>query len=285
MLAEIRMLAIALLGVLMASEAVAQEPVKLSRKEYIEQFAPLAVEQQALYGIPASITLAQGVLESGNGNSRLATEANNHFGIKCGGTWEGPIIRHDDDAAQECFRSYSSAYESYVDHSLFLSERERYSDLFLLDPMDYKGWAHGLKAAGYATNPKYAELLIKIIEDYELYRYDTALLADYVTPVVSAEPTPTEELQEAEQTTEEQVQPKPLRKVDVDAVAMPLYYAGSYGVYANERGRYVLSAEGDNVGLIAEQVGVSRRNLRRYNALADDYSLVAGQILYIERPL
>lgn len=156
----------------------------LTRAQYIEKYAPMAVESQLLYGIPASITLAQGCLESGNGNSRLAREANNHFGIKCGGSWDGPSLAHDDDAPQECFRKYESVAESYVDHALFLSERERYRSLFDLDPKDYKGWARGLKAAGYATNPAYADLLIRIIEENNLQRFDNAMLADYVTPVV-----------------------------------------------------------------------------------------------------
>ena len=145
----------------------------LTRAQYIEKYAPMAVESQLLYGIPASITLAQGCLESGNGNSRLAREANNHFGIKCGGSWDGPSLAHDDDAPQECFRKYESVAESYVDHALFLSERERYRSLFDLDPKDYKGWARGLKKAGYATNPRYADQLIGIIELYDLHRYDT----------------------------------------------------------------------------------------------------------------
>ncbi len=125
------------------------------------------------YKIPASITLAQGCLESGDGNSALARRANNHFGIKCHDGWNGKTYRKNDDSRRECFRKYNNPEESYVDHSKFLTERSRYNSLFDLKITDYKGWAHGLKAAGYATNPKYAKLLIDIIEEYHLYKYDT----------------------------------------------------------------------------------------------------------------
>ena len=144
---------------------------KLSREEYVTKFAPLAVKQMKLHKIPASITLAQGILESGNGNSRLATKANNHFGIKCHG-WEGKEIYADDDKKNECFRNYENVIESYRDHSLFLKKYDRYSFLFDYKINDYKSWAIGLKKAGYATNNKYPELLIKIIEDNDLYKYD-----------------------------------------------------------------------------------------------------------------
>ncbi|MCH8547099.1 MAG: glucosaminidase domain-containing protein [Cryomorphaceae bacterium] len=143
------------------------------RLEYIETYKDIAIQEMNLYGIPASIKLAQGILESGDGKSRLATKANNHFGIKCHTDWKGKKIYHDDDEKGECFRVYKQPEESYRDHSLFLVERPRYKDLFTLDRSDYKGWAKGLKEAGYATNPKYASLLIKLIEDYQLYIYDS----------------------------------------------------------------------------------------------------------------
>ena len=127
---------------------------------------------RSYYGIPASITLAQGILESDCGNSRLAVEGNNHFGIKCH-EWTGSSILNDDDLKGECFRKYKHAEESFIDHSLFLSQRSRYAPLFNLKITDYKGWAYGLKQAGYATNPQYANLLIKIIEDNQLYKFDS----------------------------------------------------------------------------------------------------------------
>lgn len=138
---------------------------------YIETFKAVAIEEMNKYGIPASITLAQGILESGSGNSSLAKYANNHFGIKCTSDWRGKGYYKDDDKADDCFRVYKDARESYKDHSEFL-KRKRYSFLFELDKNDYKNWARGLKQAGYATNPKYPDLLIGVIDRYQLYQYD-----------------------------------------------------------------------------------------------------------------
>jgi LysM repeat protein len=144
---------------------------KYSTNDYIERFKEIAVEEMNKNGIPASITLAQGLLESGNGNSTLARDANNHFGIKCNIDWKGKTILQDDDQKDDCFRVYNNPEESYKDHSEFL-KRKRYASLFELDRNDYKGWAYGLKQAGYATNPKYPELLIGLIERYGLDRFD-----------------------------------------------------------------------------------------------------------------
>ena len=139
---------------------------------YIEKYSQIAVDEMHRYNIPASITLAQGILESGNGESLLATKGNNHFGIKCHDDWNGKTIIKDDDEKGECFRKYSKVADSYKDQSLFLIERERYNSLFLLSPTDYKAWAEGLKKAGYATNSKYSTLLINLIEKYNLSRFD-----------------------------------------------------------------------------------------------------------------
>ena len=155
--------------VISTNSAFGQE---ISRKEYIEKYSSLAIIQMHQYRIPASITLAQGILESNNGNSRLATKANNHFGIKCHG-WEGKKIFADDDKKNECFRNYKNVLESFVDHSLFLNKYSRYQFLFDYKITDYKSWAWGLKKAGYATNNKYPELLIKIIEENKLYQFDS----------------------------------------------------------------------------------------------------------------
>tara|TARA_Y100000591_G_C21663700_1_gene609186 strand:- start:53 stop:580 length:528 start_codon:yes stop_codon:yes gene_type:complete len=141
-------------------------------KLYIKKYAPAATKNMRFYKIPASITLAQGILESGYGKGTLAKKANNHFGIKCHKGWRGKSISHDDDAKGECFRSYKNPLRSYKDHSLFLVERGRYSSLFKLNRKDYKSWAIGLKAAGYATDPKYAEKLISLIERFKLNRFD-----------------------------------------------------------------------------------------------------------------
>ncbi len=140
--------------------------------KYIKKYAPLAVLEMHKYEIPASITLAQGILESGNGRSQLASKSNNHFGIKCHTGWQGERVYHDDDEKGECFRKYKYVLTSYKDHSEFLSGRRRYAALFKLRKSDYKGWAKGLKKAGYATDKKYPKKLIKIIEDYRLYEFD-----------------------------------------------------------------------------------------------------------------
>ncbi|WP_369686041.1 glucosaminidase domain-containing protein [Mariniflexile sp. AS56] len=148
-----------------------------STDEYIALFRPIAQEEMRLYGIPASITLAQGILESNSGRGRLAVEANNHFGIKCH-DWTGDKIYHDDDADQECFRKYNDSKYSYRDHSLFLSQRSRYAALFKLKKEDYKGWARELKKAGYATDSKYPDKLISLIGRYNLHKYDEEVLGD-----------------------------------------------------------------------------------------------------------
>jgi flagellum-specific peptidoglycan hydrolase FlgJ len=139
---------------------------------YIEEYNDIAILEMLAYQIPASITLAQGILESNSGRSRLAVKGNNHFGVKCHSSWEGKRLHHDDDARQECFRKYEHPLSSFRDHSLFLFERNRYTALFELKLSDYKGWARGLKKAGYATDPKYPHKLIDLIETYELYNYD-----------------------------------------------------------------------------------------------------------------
>lgn len=269
---------IAILAAVLMASVGAKAQQKTTRQEYIERYAPLAVEQQTLYGIPASITLAQGLLESGNGTSRLAREANNHFGIKCGSSWDGKSIRHDDDAAQECFRAYTSVEESYIDHSLILLERRWYRPLFDLNPKDYKAWAHGLKKAGYATNPHYAELLIKIIEDNELYRYDNAIVADWQSPTASPTTTDAPETNEVEIVEAEQP-----HKVNVDAVRVALHNVGGYALYAEGGRRYITTNEGDDLSYIAKTVGVSVRELRRINLLDKEYTLAGGEKIFIER--
>jgi flagellum-specific peptidoglycan hydrolase FlgJ len=162
------------------SAEVVKEPTKVyanATEQYIDTFKEIAQEEMRLYHIPASITLAQGILESGSGNGRLSVEANNHFGIKCH-SWTGDKIYHDDDEKGECFRKYNDAKYSYRDHSLFLTMRERYSKLFTLKKGDYKGWAKELRAAGYATDRSYPQKLISLIERYNLNAYDKEVLGD-----------------------------------------------------------------------------------------------------------
>ena len=146
-------------------------------RRYIETYKNIAVAEEIRTGVPAAITLAQGIHETGAGTSPLVLKSNNHFGIKCKSDWNGASVSHDDDAKGECFRKYDDPFDSYKDHSDFLKNRPYYTSLFKLDPTDYKAWAHGLKKAGYATNPKYAQVLIKLVEDYDLQQYTLLALS------------------------------------------------------------------------------------------------------------
>lgn len=226
----------------------------LSRQylDYIERYKDMAVDQMLRYKIPASITLAQGLLESGAGTSVLARKANNHFGIKCGGVWKGPYILQDDDARNEKFRKYRSVEESYEDHSRFLKQA-RYASLFKLSMKDYKGWARGLKRCGYATNPRYASLLIDLIERYELDKFDkyksSKLHYDY-------------------------------NSIDMQLNNETL---PSHLVYRNNDNYYVIARSGDTFDLLAEETGVSARDIRRFNELPKGYQIQAGDVLYLER--
>lgn len=227
--------------------------------KYISQYRNVAVNEMYRYGIPASITMAQGLLESGAGQSELARKANNHFGIKCGGDWNGPTSYHDDDATGECFRSYDSVLESFEDHSQFLRVRERYSRLFKLKRTDYKGWAYGLKAAGYATSPTYAQSLIRIIETYELYKLDTA------APVLS-------------QTLGEAVGGA---TVGYNHGALPS--TTSRPIYQYNKNYYIVVKQGDTFRSLSKELGISRRKLASYNERDKDDVLTQGEILYLKK--
>jgi LysM repeat protein len=207
------------------------------------------------YHIPASITLAQGLLESGAGLSELATKGNNHFGIKCH-DWTGRTISQNDDDYGECFRAYNNAYESYEDHSRFLSQRSRYSRLFRLDKTDYKGWARGLKACGYATNPRYADKLIEIIELYKLYTYDRANSYDKFMAKRSGTDQP----------------------VWVDGQTRQLHPIRMYN-----KNYYLIARDGDSFKSIAEEVGIPARALARYNERDRKDVLSNGDIIYLKK--
>ncbi|MCK9638596.1 MAG: glucosaminidase domain-containing protein [Prolixibacteraceae bacterium] len=167
-----RLIAIVISWLVCATNLMAASPQTLSRQAYIDKYARIAVQEMIEHHIPASITMAQACLESRDGNSELTRLSNNHFGIKCRNTWTGPTVRHNDDEANECFRKYKSAEESFRDHSEFITSSIRYSFLFSYDIRDFKKWAYGLKQAGYATDPGYPVKLIKIIEDFKLYDLD-----------------------------------------------------------------------------------------------------------------
>ena len=217
--------------------------------DYINQYTGMAILQMQKYRIPASITLAQGLLESGAGTSRLATRGNNHFGIKCGMSWSGPYMLVNDDAPNEHFRVYASAEQSYEDHSLFLRQNRRYARLFTLRITDYKGWAHGLKAAGYATNPNYAYSLIQLIENYNLYKIDeTVVNGTFRHPDKS--------------NSGEKV--------------------SSHQIYMCNRTFYVFSKAGDTFKSIAREMGTSPRKLRKYNEVDKHYTLQPGEVVFLQ---
>jgi LysM repeat protein len=229
---------------------------RLTRKQYIEKYKSLAVQEMLRTGIPASITLAQGLLESGNGNSLLATKGNNHFGIKCH-DWSGPSMKMDDDRRNECFRVYDHAYDSYKDHSEFLTTRSRYAFLFKYDSDDYKHWAHGLKKAGYATDPTYAHRLIKIIEEEGLQQLDQKGKGG---DLIWEEPVGLD-----------------LADIDSDLEVDPF---GARLEIANGR-HYIVSKKGDTFYSIEKNLNVNRKKLLRYNDLPKNYILQVNQRLYL----
>jgi len=230
-----------------ASQMVFSQTMKWNQRyqDYFDQYKDVAIEQMQKYRIPASITLAQGVLESGAGRSELATRANNHFGIKCNG-WTGRKSYHDDDERNECFRAYDNAYESYHDHSVFLTTSRRYSSLFELKITDYKGWAKGLKACGYATSPTYATKLIEIIQLYKLYQYDTAKGYDKFQA--------------------QQVKTGDTRRI-----------------YAFNKNYYLLARRGDTFRSLAKEVGISYRKLAKYNERDKNDVLEEGEVVWLKK--
>ena len=239
------------------------------RTDYIEKYKVTAVKKMLEHGIPASITLAQGILESGAGKSALAMEANNHFGIKCHKGWTGDTYIMDDDKRNECFRKYESASLSFEDHSLFLTTRSRYAFLFEYDVTDYKKWAHGLKKAGYATNPKYAHLLIKVIEDNNLQQYDK--IKDIKELGVYEEP---QEIIAREETEIE------VPKTDFKPVSVS---ESQRLIYENEGVKYVLAMKGDSFEKIAQEFGVYTWQIRKYNDATNKTELSSGDFIYIEK--
>ncbi len=233
----------------MLGSAFAQMKWNSAYQAYIDRYKDIAIEQMMLHRIPASITLAQGLLESGAGRSTLTVQSNNHFGIKCH-EWSGPKTYKDDDIKNDCFRVYDNARQSFEDHSQFLL-RKRYESLFSLKITDYKGWAKGLKSCGYATNPSYAQLLIGIIELYNLSQYDKATHFD-----------------------------KYLAK---HAGANTSGIAASHPIYTNNKNYYLRAHHGDTFKSLSKEVGVSYRKLAKYNERDKKDVLAEGDIVYLEK--
>lgn len=237
-----------LVTILLLSTCVFSFGQNKAYEAYIKKYQSMAIDQMLRYKIPASITLAQGLLESGAGQSRLTREAHNHFGIKCGSSWTGPYYVMDDDYKNEHFRAYKNAKQSYEDHSKFLTQNRRYHKLFELKITDYKGWAKGLKAAGYATNPNYARSLIQIIEDYKLYRFD-------------------------------KYKGKKASKLMKKAQELEV----THDVWANNNNFYTIARAGDTFQSIGKEMKVSERRLRKYNEVDKHYELQTGDIVYFEK--
>lgn len=255
---------------------------------YIEQYQEVAIQKMKEHKIPASITIAQGIFESACGKSRLAMEGNNHFGIKCHNDWTGDTLLIDDDALQECFRKYPTAADSYTDHSLFLTSRKRYANLFALDIMDYASWARTLKADGYATNPQYADRLVSLIERYNLARLDTIaqssdlamkdLLKDDLQESKTAVPQPAKPSKPASSPTSSS------RKVftanqDFPLGNSPFTYRK---VFENNHTFFVVAEADDTYETIARDVQVSPSNLRKFNDAGKDAQPIEKEIIYIE---
>ena len=261
---------LACLGAALCLAASAQK-ADTPHKKYIDTYSEIAVQEMIRTGVPASITLAQGLLESGAGLSKLSLEGNNHFGIKCHKGWTGRSMKMDDDRRGECFRVYDSPQESFRDHSDFLRYRDRYKFLFDLDRTDYKGWAHGLKKAGYATDPSYAGKLIKYIEDYNLDRFDR--LSDDQEEEIPAAPHKLEE-------------PLALPPVK-DGVSAPVqeefHFQLSRRLYSLNGVPFVYAQEGESYRSIAKYYHLFLWEILRYNDLKKERTLMSGDIVYLER--
>ncbi len=277
-----RLFFLGVLLLLINIQSKAEDDHNSARATYIATWKDEAILQMAEHRIPASITLAQGILESGDGQSRLAKEGNNHFGIKCHNDWQGKRIYEDDDAKGECFRKYATAHESYEDHSLFL-KRKRYERLFELEPDDYKAWAKGLKECGYATNPKYPQLLITLIENFNLAQYDEVGM-EYLrknklpdrnsTPVAQTESPKT----------------KPTKKhgkharsgTDAEERINITLSQQRQIELSDNRIKYIRAKAGDTQASIAQDMDMNPWQIRKYNDLSSDEPIKEGQIIYLQ---
>ena len=253
-----------ILVVLLSALCLADTP----QRTYIEKYSSLAIEEMYRTGVPASITLAQGLLESGNGRSELAVKGNNHFGIKCHNTWTGAKVYHDDDAKGECFRKYDNPEESFRDHSDFLRYRDRYKFLFDYEVADYKSWAYGLKAAGYATDPKYPEKLIRLIEEYELYLYDSVQSG-------AAE----DEVRQIPESPAQLEQARPL----TDGQREVFRFALSRQMYSQNGVPFVYAEEGETYESIARSYRLFRKEILKFNDLKEDRELLPGAVVYLQK--
>ncbi len=241
-----------------------------TREEYIEKYKDAAIQYMKTHGIPASITLAQGCLESADGNSDLAVRANNHFGIKCHNDWKGPTYyKKGDDRGRSCYRKYRNPSESFKDHSDFLRYGQRYAFLFDLQITDYKGWSHGLKKAGYATDPQYAQKLIKIIEDYRLYRFDQEIYAKAEKKPDLLPPSPSQ-LQQ-------------VMELNPAKNSLLYKYSRNRVIYKRNGVPYILAGDLDTYKSIADEYNLFTGELLRFNDLKKPVELAPGTVVYLQR--
>ncbi len=231
---------------------------KITRQEYISQWQVLAIEEMNRSGIPASITMAQGVLESGDGNSELSKKSNNHFGIKCKKSWKGKKVYYDDDAKNECFRKYKTVEDSYIDHTNFLMDNQRYGSLFQLKHTNYKGWAKGLKKAGYATAHDYDKRLIKIVEENKLYRLDKKMTFNEMASF------------------EQQTVSNGLSK------SLTLNPYNQHEVVKFNGIKSVVVRKGDTYEMIAQELGLSDWELYKFNDQRPGYRPVPNEVVYVK---
>jgi len=262
---------IAILFSFISGAAVAQ---RISIEEYVDQFKDIAMSEMKRSGVPAAITLAQGILESENGNGDLVKKSNNHFGIKCKSTWAGESVNHDDDAEGECFRAYDSAVQSYRDHSDFLRGNKRYAPLFSLDADDYKGWAKGLKRAGYATNPRYPELLIKYIEQYNLQQYTLFVLNNTASLNIAKANEEKADVSSSEEIKDE----KPV--VTEEAVAIT---GDPNKIIAINNSKCVFVNKGTSLLVLATKHNINLNKLMEYNDLTEEGILKKDQYVFLQK--
>lgn len=264
-------------------------------QQYIDQYKDLAIVEMKRTGVPASIKLAQGIHETMAGQSDLVQKSNNHFGIKCKTGWNGPSVRHTDDARNECFRKYATANESYRDHSNFLKSSPRYASLFELDPTDYEAWAKGLKSAGYATNPAYAQTLVRLIEAYDLQQYSMMALGyetqddedsatTSVNPVQSTAEVNTKTLDTPNQKEELPTPPTKEAPPEDNPVKVPAPSKYPSGVFKEEGTKALYITAGTPFLVIAEQYKVPLARLFEWNNLTPTTEARISQVIFLERP-
>ena len=261
------------LGMLLAGQSFSQSPQVI--KEYVLKYKDIAMEEMQRTGVPAAITLAQGIHETSAGQSVLVLKSNNHFGIKCKAEWDGPSVSHDDDARGECFRKYSSPYDSYKDHSDFLATRPHYASLFKLDPTDYEAWAWGLKKAGYATNPKYPQILIQLIRDYNLQDY--TLIAMGSKQEKQNEVWAKNNRRQEKNTNVASVVVGPAASIEPQKIIYPT------GVFKINDTKVVFISKGISFLAVAEEYNVQLNRLFEFNDMHPQDVTTTDQLIYLQR--